>query len=216
MMKKTALGLWICWGALFLSCSRTEPVIAYGSIRMVYYEEAGRQEERFSFFVLPEDEDGIEDLADLYLYHDREGLEWRLSSEDWVSLEVEGKTWIGTRHIAMAGGESLPRGQFRAVLIDKGGERSERILTYDAPESSRYPFPFFFIEEGRFRAESAYPVHYLLCYDQEGNYLSTQPLTALDGSLEELELKANVRALALWAEDDEYSAAALTAVVPLR
>ncbi|MDR2482056.1 MAG: hypothetical protein LBD08_00310 [Treponema sp.] len=215
MNPKTALCLLLCLGTL-AACSRTEPKITYGSLRMVHYEEAGRRGERLSLFVLPDDEDGIEDLAALYLYHDWEGLQWRLSPEDWVTIDFDGKTWVGSRYIAMDGNEPLPRGQFRAVLEDKGGERSERLFVYDVSEDSAYPFPAFSIEEGRFLVESAYPAHYLLCYDQEGNYVSTQPLTVLGGSLDELGLPGNVRSLALWAEDDEYNTAALTAVVPLR
>ncbi|MDR0554297.1 MAG: hypothetical protein LBG76_05815 [Treponema sp.] len=215
-MKKIFFGLPVLLGILFFACSRSEPKIAYGSLRMVYYEEAGRRGERFSFFVLPEDDDGIEDLAELYLYHDWEGLEWRLTPEDWVAIEFEGKTWVGSRSIAMADNESLPRGQFRAVLVDKGGEKSERIFAYDAPEDSRYTFPFFSIEDGRFLVESAYPKHYLIGYDQEGNYMTTLPLTVLEGAVAELNLNSRVRTLALWAEDDEYGTAALTGIVPLR
>jgi hypothetical protein len=215
MKRKIALFL-LAWGIVMVSCSRTEPKIAYGSLRMVYYGEAGRRGERFSFFILPENEDGIEDLADLYLYHDREGLEWHLSPEDWITFELEGKTWVGSHSIAMVEDDSLPRGQFRAVLVDKGGEKSERTFTYDAPEDSQYPFPFFSVENGRYRVESGYPEHYLICYDQEGNYLSTQPLTILDGTVEELSLPDHVRTVALWAEDDEYGTAALTGIVPLR
>lgn len=216
MQRRILLAVLACQAALFLACSRTEPKIVYGSIRLVYSEEAGRQRERLSFFVLPEDDDGVENLAELNLYHDQEGLAWHFSPEDWVSYEVEEKTWVGSHDIAMAGDEGLPRGLFRAVLVNKGGEKSERTFSYDAPEGSRYPFPSFSVENGRFRVESAYPEHRLICYDAEGNFLSIQPVFLLDGTLEDLKLPDNVRGAALWAEDDEYAAAALTSVVSLR
>jgi hypothetical protein len=198
---------------LFFDCSRSEPKITYGTIRLVYFQGADKPEERFSFFVLPDDDDGIEDIAELYLYHDREGLFWQIPADDWVSFEAEGKTWVGTRSLAMDD-EGLPRGQFRAVLIDKGGEKSERLFTFDAPADPRYPFPVFSITNGRYLVESGYPEHILVCYDGEGNFVTTKPIPVLDGTVAELELPSNIRALALWAEDSEYLTSALTDVVP--
>jgi hypothetical protein len=210
MPRKTKWLLLPALAVAFLSCSRSEPRIAYGSIRLVYYQGEEGPEERFSLFVLPEDDDGVEDLDSLTLYHDREGLVWSLPAEEWIALEIEGETWVGSRHIAMLDGGPLPRGQFRAVLTDKGGEHSERRLVFDAPRDSRYSFPFFSIEQGIYRIDSEYPEHSLLCYDAEGNYLLTKPLTALEGSLEELRLGREVRTVALWAEDGEYFTSALT------
>jgi hypothetical protein len=199
----------------FFSCSRSEPRIAYGSIRLVYYQGEEGPEERFSFFVLPEDDDGIEDLESLSLYHDRDGLFWHLTGEEWAALDIDGETWVGSHNIAMIDRESLPRGQFRAVLTDKGGERSERVLGFDAPRDSRYPFPYIFVEKGVYRIDSVYPEHFRICYDGEGNYLFTRPLEFLEGAVAELHLGRVVKAVALWAEDKEYFTSALTDMVPL-
>lgn len=215
MRTKALLLLFLSF--LFFACSRSEPKITYGTIRLVYFQSPDKPAERFSFFVLPDDDDGIEDIEDLYLYHDREGLVWQIPANEWVNFEFEGKTWVGTRSLAMADDESLPRGQFRAVLVDKGGEKSERLFTFDAPEESRYPFPFFSITDGRYLVESGYPVHSLICYDGEGNFVSTMPLTVLDGAVADLALPSgSIKALALWAEDTEYLTSALTDVVPIR
>jgi major membrane immunogen (membrane-anchored lipoprotein) len=214
MVNKGLLVL-LCSVTLLAACSRTEPKISYGTMRMVYYQTEERPEERFSFFVLPEDDDGIEDIAELYIYHDKEGLSWRLTSDDWVSYEFDGKTWIGTYSIAMMDEEPLPRGQFRAVLVDKGGERSERVFAFDAPEDSRYPFPFLTIENGRYFVESGYPEHSFICYNAQGEYVNTIALTVLDGAIADLKLPSAVRAVALWAEDSEYMVSALTDVASL-
>lgn len=198
------------------SCSRNEPRIPYGIINLVYYQGQPRTEERFSFFVMVEDDDGIENLDELYLYHDLEGLRWMLSSEDWVAVEEEEKVWIGSRSIAMPGGETLPRGQYRAVLVNKGGERTERAFGFDAPESPRYPFPAFSVYEGRYNIESRYPRHFLICYDEAGNYVQTLPADTPQGDLSALGLPSQVRAVALWAEDAEYYTSALTDLSPIR
>jgi hypothetical protein len=202
-------------GILFFSCSRGEPEILFGFMELVYYPGEQKPEERYTFFILPEDDDGIENLAELQLHHDREGLGWNIGSEDWVSYEDgEGKTWIGSRSIAMPENETLPRGMYRAVLINKGGERAERTFAFDAPEDPRYPFPFLFIEEGKYRIDSHYPLHRLILYDQQGNTVETMVLSSLEGNLRDIPGKG--KSAALWAEDPEYHVSALTEAVSLR
>jgi hypothetical protein len=217
--------LWPLFFVIFLSllsaCSRAEPSIAYGTLRLVYFQGVegdprGGVEERFSFFIIPEDEDGIEDLADLYLYHDREGLCWHLTSADWVLVQNEGQTWIGSRNIVMIDEEPLPRGQFRAVLFDKGGEQSERRFSFDAPRDAPHPFPFLRVGDGRYTIESEYPEHYFICYDNTGTFLKSVSVEMLEGDLAILGLPKETRGIALWAEESGYFTAALTDVVSIR
>jgi len=201
---------------LAVSCSRTEPRITFGYIALVYFQENGATRERFSFFVIPEDDDGIENLADLFLYHDREQLRWHLSSDDWIRYERDGRTWIGTRSIVSDAGETLPRGQFRAVLVNMGGERAERSFTFDAPEEPRFPFPTLEISGGNFTVVSSYPVNRLVTYDGQGNFLRTVTLPGLTGTVAGLNLPGNAGLAALWAEDTEHFTSAFTDVVPIR
>ena len=182
----------------------------------MYYQGQGAPEERFSFFVLAEDDDGIENLEDLYLYHDHEGLRWQLSFEDWISFDDNGQTWIGSRAIAMPDNESLPRGQYRVALINKGGERTERSLAFDAPVEPRHSFPLFNVSEGNYTISSSYPRHSFICYDGEGNVTQTARVENLSGTIASLGLSSNVRALALWAEDAEYQTSALTDLIAIR
>jgi hypothetical protein len=197
-------------------CSRDEPEISFGFIELVYYQGRERPEERFSFFVMPENGVDIEDLAELYLFHDREGLRWKFASDDWISYTQDDKTWIGSRAVAMYRNQSLPRGMFRAELTSKGGERSERSFTFDAPEESRFPFPVLSVSDGLYNIESQYPENRFICYDVQGNYVSTMDIFPLAGRLSSLSIPDNVRTVALWAEDPEYRTSALTDVVSVR
>jgi len=201
---------------LAVSCSRAEPKIAFGFIELVYYQERDKPHERFSFFIIPEDEEGVENLADLYLYHDREQLRWHIKSEDWISLVQDGKTWIGTRSITIGEDEILPRGQYRAVLVNKGGEKSERNFSFDAPEQPRFPFPTLEISNGQYMVNSMYPSNRLVCYDEQGNYVHTVNLSNLSGQISELDIPSNARTAALWAEDTQYFTSAFTYVTPIR
>ena len=170
----------------------------------------------FSFFVIPDSDDGIEDIEELYLYHDREGLRWHIKSDDWVQHESDEQIWIGSRSISMPDGDGLPRGQYRAVLVNKGGEKSERTFTFDAPEESIYPFPFLSISEGYFRVDSKYPQNSFIGYDGEGNYLVTVSLDVTEGLVSSLKMPNNVRSVALWADNPDYLTSALTDVVSIR
>ncbi|MDR1176947.1 MAG: hypothetical protein LBK83_15920 [Treponema sp.] len=214
---------------LLCACSRTEPAISYGFIQLVYYQgetesgsstgAAGRSippEERYSFFVIPDAEDGIDDIEEMYFYHDKQELRWHIGREDWIIHEYEETTWIGTRAIAMPGNETLPRGQFRAVIINRGGEKSERLFTFDAPAGNLHPFPFLEISDGSWRIDSAYQKNRFICYDIEGSFIKVQELEDRDGLVSELNLPQEVRTVALWAEDPEYSTSALTDAARVR
>jgi hypothetical protein len=168
----------------------------------------------FSFFIIPEDDDGLENLDELYLYHDREQLRWVIKSKEWVSLKYDGKNWIGTRSIAIHDGMSLPRGMYRAVLVNKGGEKGERTFTFDG--EVRYPFPELVIDEGRYTIKSQWPSNRLICYDNAGNYSTTVELQSLSGAVADLRLPSAVRTAALWAEDSANFCSALTNVAPTR
>ena len=197
--------------ALF-SCTRTEPVINYGFLQLVLYQGETQPQEFFSFFILAEDEDGFDNLDELYLYHDREQLRWQINSGDWIHFSQDGKDWIGSRSIAIQGG-NLPRGTYRAVLINKGGEKTQRSFTYDG--NVLYPFPSLNITGGVYTVNSMWPVNRFICYDNSGNYVSTVTLGSLSGSISQLGLPSSVRTVALWAEDENNFCSAYTNVVPV-
>jgi len=198
--------------ALFISCSNSKPEIPYGFMNLVLYEGESGPSEHFSFFVIAEDEDGIENLEELYLYHDKEQLRWKIKSDEWVSCTQDNKTWIGSRNIAIQEG-TLPRGVYRAVLVNKGGEKGERLFTYDT--AVRHPFPAIEIENGMYTIKSEWPGNRLVCYDRSGNYTSTVDLHSLSGPVSQLNLPSAVRTVALWAEDPAYYLSAFTKVVPV-
>jgi len=200
----------------FFSCSKAEPEILYGFIDLVYYMERERTEERYSFFILPDDDDGVDNLSELYLYNDREGLRWLFTSDDWIRYEEDGKTWIGSRNIAMFGDAPLPRGQYRAVLVNKGGESKERKFTYDGPETPPYPFPSLSYSGGYYQIDSQYPVNRLICYDQQGKLIAAVQILELSGYIRDLRVGSVIRSMALWAEEPEYRISILTEVIPVQ
>jgi len=213
-MKFTVFSsLFLAFFAMIVSCSTAKPEISYGFISLVLYETDSDPSEQFSFFVIAEDEDGVENLDELYLYHDKEQLCWKIKNDEWVSFVQDNKTWIGSRSITIQEG-SLPRGVYRAVLVNKSGEKGERLFTYDA--DVRHPFPKFEIENGIYTVKSEWPVNRLVCYDKAGNYHSTVALQSLSGSVSQLNLPSAVMSAALWAEEPAHFLSAFTNVVPVR
>ena len=206
----------LCAAAVYSACSRTEPTIEYGFISLVYYQEKDKTTERLSFFVIADDEDGIENLDELFLYHDYEQLHWRIGSSDWMKLTHNEKTWIGSWSLALEGDESIPRGQYRAVLINKGGERTQRNFSFDPPADNTYPFPSLNIADGNYTVTSSYPQNRFICYDSSGKFISTIELKSKSGAVSSLNIPSNVLSVALWAEDTNYFSSALTEAASLR
>jgi len=195
-----------------ISCTKSEPVISYGFLQIVLYQEETQPREYLSFFILAEDDDGFENLDELYLYHDREQLRWRIKSDEWIHYNHEGKDWIGTRSVATVAG-TIPRGVYRALLVNKGGESAQRNFTYDG--AARYPFPEITVSEGEYTINSQWPVNRFIIYDSSGNYINTVFIESLSGSFSQLSLPSQARTAALWAEDEENHYSAYTNVVPV-
>ncbi|MDR3356257.1 MAG: hypothetical protein LBO04_03615 [Spirochaetaceae bacterium] len=202
--------------AAFSACSRSAPTIAFSTMSLNYIEEDDGPLPSLGFFVLAGDDDGYEDLAELRLYNDHGGLRWTFTPETWTRYDEAGNTWIGSRRIAMAAGEIFPDGQYRAVLIDKGGDRAERTFGFDVPTIPRYTFPKLTISEGRYHIDSEYPEHYFLCYSQEGSYRSSVKLASKTGEVSSLRLGSDILSVALWAHDPSYSTSALTKPAPVK
>ncbi len=152
----------------------------------------------------------------MYLLNDDTQIFWKLSVDDWLVSERSGETWVGSHALSMPGGKPFPRGTYRAVLMDKGGSRSERPVFLNAPRELRHPFPSFSISSGKFVAVSSWQRNSLVSYDASGAILGVENLRAKEGMLAELKLAANVVSVALLAEDDENFVTALTTPVKIR
>jgi hypothetical protein len=200
---------------VFVSCTRSSPTIAYSTMALNYIEGDTGVTPSLSFFVLASDDDGYEDLDELRLYSDYEGLLWTFTAEDWTRHDESGNTWIGASNIAMAGGEPFPSGQYRAVVIDKAGERSERIFGFDVPEIPRFSFPKLAVTEGVYTITSEYPENYFLCYGEDGAYRRYAKLESKTAEILSLRLSSDILSVALWAYDPERSTSALTKTVAI-
>jgi hypothetical protein len=211
----------VCGIILFLmvtgaSCTRSSPTVDYCALKVVWVQEESGFVPGFSFFIMANDQDGPEDFAEVRLYNDHEDLMWTLTPSVWTLLEDRGRTWVGGKTLRMPGGELLPGGQFRAVLVDKSGETGEKTFGFDTPLDSPHRFPSLGVSEGVYTASSTYPDNYLLMYFEDGVYRSQLKLTGLSGTVASLRLPSDVHSIALWADDESKAVSALTNKVYIR
>ncbi len=201
--------------AALASCSQTAPRLVAVSLKLVYRQSGASYVERLSCFAFAEDEDGEADLEELRIVNDRSQLYWKVTSQDWVSLVKTGQTWIGSHSLSMPEGGTIPRGTYRIVLLDKGGERDERAVSFEAPLASARPFPSLSFSGGAYAVSSSYPKNLLVVYDASGTVLRNIDLSVKTGKVADLSLGQSARSAALWAEDEASSVAVLTDPIPL-
>lgn len=121
--------------ALLSACSAAPPDLVRIDARLEHVHDLDRDlwYEQIVLFALVRDQDGFGDIEQLYLLHDDEQLYWRLDGESWIDQRLSGEDWIGTAGLVMASGLPLPRGSYRVVVLDAGGQQDERRIWIDAP-----------------------------------------------------------------------------------
>ncbi len=88
-----------------------------------------------SLFVRPDDPDGFDDLAELYLIDDQEELFWRLDPDTWQK-SGSGDSWIGSNGLVLPDGAPLPAGEYRLLLRDLAGNPPNSHCSF-RPSASR-------------------------------------------------------------------------------
>jgi hypothetical protein len=82
--------------------------------------------ESLSVFSIVKDEDGLDNIVELWIVNDASALCWKLTSANWTKAVEGGDTWIGASNLAEADFSPLPRGSYRLVAIDAAGQRAEQ------------------------------------------------------------------------------------------
>jgi hypothetical protein len=208
--------------AFLTGCSANEPRIVYHYLSLNWFAPDAASASktpypRLTFFVLPEDNDGFEDIDELRLYNDAAGLYWTVKNADWKTVKAGENTWIGAYDLAMPDNAQPPSGQYRAVIIDKSGEQSEKTFGFDY-EAGRHEFPAFTVnlDMQTFSIDTTYPDLRLICFDTQGNEVGAVNVEARSGPLNTLRLPGNARSAALWAEDPAYFTSARTGIQAVR
>ena len=111
----------------FLSCSENTPEInqIFWQITKYHDVENNAFYDRLSVFLDVFDDDGIDDIKTIYVINDKEELFWKIDEDTWVFKTLNNENWFGSNNIIMNDFSGLPLGQYRVIVIDDVGERSE-------------------------------------------------------------------------------------------
>lgn len=132
--RVSVLGLAVAAAVLVLAaCTPRPPEIlrVEAEIRLVTDREIDREYEQLSLFLEGEDPDGFDDLDEVVLLNDNAGLYWRIDRSAWV-VTREGR-WVGSAGLSMPLLSTFPRGAYRVLLYDAGGNSQETILSVEDP-----------------------------------------------------------------------------------
>lgn len=173
--------------ALATGCSVATPEIASIGVRLVVVatDADGGRDERLSLFASVADGDGVDDIDYLYVVHDGDELCWSLTRDDWLRNDSGAAVWLGSNSLD-APGPTVPRGQYRVVLVDRAGEQAEREFTLSAPETRAYDPPVVLLSGDSVIVESAYPTNTAFFFDAGGNVVLTVPVAKGEVSLDSL------------------------------
>lgn len=173
--------------ALAAGCSVSPPeVMSIGAhLVVVATDPDGGKDERLSLFASVSDEDGVDDIEYLYVVHDEEELSWSLTLDEWQRSDEGASIWIGSNSLD-APGLIVPRGAYRVILVDKAGERAERIFLLNAPVTSGYKVPALRLSGTDVALDSAYSTNTAFFFDSGGNVVMTVPISKGTTSLDAL------------------------------
>lgn len=149
-MKKGAVILFL--SLLTFSCSGKPPAVleVYHTILVEEDLKASLRYETLILYAHVEDPDGIEDLESIYCIADDPEFYVQLDASSWRKIERDGETWLGSGSIVMPDRSDLPRADYRLIVIDSNGERSEGEFSITAEHlpKGELNFPFLRIGEG--------------------------------------------------------------------
>ena len=188
--------------AFVSGCSVSPPeFMSIGAhLLVVATDPDGGKEERLSMFASVSDKDGVDDIEYLYIVHDGEELSWSLTSDEWQRSDEGSSIWLGSNALD-APGQLIPRGPYRVILVDKAGERTERTLLLNAPETGNYKVPAIKLSETNVVLDSAYSVNTAFFFDSGGNVVLTVPIPQGTTSLDALWPKGQ------WRQGSDFIAA---------
>jgi hypothetical protein len=88
--------------------------------------EFGPAYESLSVFASIKDEDGLDNIDELWVLNDDSAFAWKLTNADWIKTTEGGDDWIGGSSFATPELAGMPRGIYRLIAIDAAGQRAEK------------------------------------------------------------------------------------------
>lgn len=167
---------------LFVSCSGSIPQInaVHYQLNLVYDADKNISYESLSVFTAAVDDDGVDDIARLYIMIDDKRLYWEIGEKYLQKIQLENEDWFGSQHIVMPDRSIFPRGLYRIQLADKGGHRSESdfLLPYNRSLLQETAFPQVSITEDSLTVSGSQAAYKVWFYTNQGELQHVQEMNA--------------------------------------
>lgn len=126
---------------MFCSCESSTPEIRDFEWLILSHNDTNLKTtyDRLSIFTQTIDADGLDDIEEIFLVYDADELFWTISSSEWLSYQIENKTWIGTNGLTLPAGKNFPSGKYRIIVTDLAGEHAEKSFFIPSTSSSVIP-----------------------------------------------------------------------------
>ena len=163
---------------LMISCSGTAPVIENLQWRVLYRDDGQHRYEELSVFLRISDSDGPQDPALITITAGNGGLNWRFTSDEWISQSVNGQEWLGLPGIIPLNGFRLPDALYTISLEDLAGRTDKRTFRPDPDRltDANLNWPAAVLHDGILQLEGPYHSGILILRDDEFNPLETIPV----------------------------------------
>ncbi len=118
------------------SCTPRPPEIRRvdAELRIVTDRQIDREYEQLALFVEVSDPEGFDDVDEVVLLHDPSELVWRIDRNAWAV--IRDNEWVGSAALTMADLGPFPRGSYRLLLYDAGGNRAEEWVSVEGPSAA--------------------------------------------------------------------------------
>lgn len=142
----------------------------------------GSAYESLTAFASINDEDGIDNVSEIWILDDDSAYAWKLSNADWIKATEGADNWIGASALATPELGSMPRGTYRFVVIDGAGQRVEKDFTVSGSFPDRKA-PRVSYSGAKLAIASTWPETLALAFDGTGALIATPAATADAGTL---------------------------------
>ena len=172
-------------GMLVLGCGGKAPELPAVEWRIEMRPSHEGAYESLSVFGDVKDSNGPEDIVELWIIQDDDRLAWRLTNSTWTERTEGGDTWIGAADLIRNDYSAFTRGDYRVMVIDAAGDRTERSFRIEGGFPPYGP-PTITNTDGKLRIGSAWPETLVLAFDAAGFLVASKPVPPEGSSIEAL------------------------------
>jgi hypothetical protein len=147
--------------------------------------DGGSDYESLSVFATIRDDDGLDNVSELWILNDDSALAWKLTDADWIKVAEGSDTWMGASALASPELAGMPRGSYRLVAIDAAGQRTEREFRVSGSFPDKKA-PATGFSGDRLAISSSWPETLALAFDGTGVLIASPGALAQASSLAEV------------------------------